>query len=131
MKPLPTLSEIEAAKVLIRPHIRETPMYRWPLLEAGLGCELWLKHENHTPVGAFKIRGGLVYMDELKRTQPDVLGVIAPYSTVFLVALRLIPMRSLSKFVVLFLKFAPHFCRRICGSSKNGISTPGPGAFNW
>ena len=77
MKPLPTLSEIEAAKVLIRPQIRETPMYRWPLLEAGLGCELWLKHENHTPVGAFKIRGGLVYMDELKRTQPDVLGVIA------------------------------------------------------
>ncbi len=77
MKPLPTLSEIEAAKVLICPHIRETPMYRWPLLEAGLGCELWLKHENHTPVGAFKIRGGLVYMDELKRTQPDVLGVIA------------------------------------------------------
>ncbi|MEQ1749076.1 MAG: threonine dehydratase [Prosthecobacter sp.] len=77
MKTLPTLSEIEAAKVLIRPHIRETPMYRWPLLEAGLGCELWLKHENHTPVGAFKIRGGLVYMDELKRVQPDVLGVIA------------------------------------------------------
>ena len=77
MEPLPTLSEIEAAKALIRPHIRETPMYRWPLLEAGLGCELWLKHENHTPVGAFKIRGGLVYMDELKRVQPDVRGVIA------------------------------------------------------
>ena len=77
MEPLPTLSEIEAAKALIRPHIRETPTYRWPLLEAGLGCELWLKHENHTPVGAFKIRGGLVYMDELKRSQPDVRGVIA------------------------------------------------------
>ncbi len=77
MEPLPTLSEIEAAKALIRPHIRETPMYRWPLLEAGLGCELWLKHENHTPVGAFKIRGGLVYMDELKRQQPEVRGVIA------------------------------------------------------
>ena len=77
MEPLPTLSEIEAAKALIRPHIRETPTYRWPLLEAGLGCELWLKHENHTPVGAFKIRGGLVYMDELKRQQPDVGGVIA------------------------------------------------------
>uniref|UniRef100_UPI0037853244 threonine dehydratase n=1 Tax=Prosthecobacter sp. TaxID=1965333 RepID=UPI0037853244 len=74
---MPTLSEIEAAKVLIRPHIRETPTYRWPLLEACLGCELWLKHENHTPVGAFKIRGGLVYMDELKRQQPDVRGVIA------------------------------------------------------
>ncbi|MDP1588432.1 MAG: threonine dehydratase [Prosthecobacter sp.] len=77
MDPLPTLSEIEAAKALIRPHIRETPTYRWPLLEAALGCELWLKHENHTPVGAFKIRGGLVYMDELKRQQPEVRGVIA------------------------------------------------------
>jgi threonine dehydratase len=77
MEPLPTLSEIEAAKALIRPHIHETPAYRWPLLEADLGCELWLKHENHTPVGAFKIRGGLVYMDELKRQQPEVRGVIA------------------------------------------------------
>lgn len=77
MEPLPTLSEIEAAKALIRPHIHETPTYRWPLLEAGLGCKLWLKHENHTPVGAFKIRGGLVYMDELKRQQPAVRGVIA------------------------------------------------------
>jgi threonine dehydratase len=74
---LPTLNEIESAKTLIRPHIRETPTYRWPLLERGLGCELWLKHENHTPVGAFKIRGGLVYMDELKKAQPDVRGVIA------------------------------------------------------
>ncbi len=77
MQPLPTLSEIEAAKALIRPYIHETPAYRWPLLEAGLGCNLWLKHENHTPVGAFKIRGGLVYMDELKRQQPEVRGVIA------------------------------------------------------
>jgi threonine dehydratase len=77
MEPLPTLNEIETALALIRPHVRETPTYRWPLLEAGLGCELWLKHENHTPVGAFKIRGGLVYMDELKRQQPEVRGVIA------------------------------------------------------
>ncbi len=77
MEPLPTLSEIEAAKALIRPHIHETPAYRWPLLEAGQGCALWLKHENHTPVGAFKIRGGLVYMNELKQRQPEVRGVIA------------------------------------------------------
>ena len=77
MEPLPTLPEIEAARALIRPHVRETPTYRWPLLEAGLGCELWIKHENHTPVGAFKIRGGLVYLDELKRQQPAVPGVIA------------------------------------------------------
>lgn len=77
LPPLPSLAEIEAAKSLIRLHIRETPTYRWPLLEAGLGTELWLKHENHTPVGAFKIRGGLVYMDELKRQEPTVQGVIA------------------------------------------------------
>jgi len=77
LPPLPSLAEIEAAKSLIRPHIRETPTYRWPLLEAGLGTELWLKHENHTPVGAFKIRGGLVYMDELKRQELTVQGVIA------------------------------------------------------
>jgi threonine dehydratase len=77
MQPLPSLPEILAAKALIRPHIHETPVYRWPLLEQGLGCHLWLKHENHTPVGAFKIRGGLVYMDELKRLDPEVHGVIA------------------------------------------------------
>lgn len=77
METLPKLQEIEAAKALIRPLIRETPTYRWPLLESSLGCELWMKHENHTPVGAFKIRGGLVYMDELKRREPAVKGVIA------------------------------------------------------
>ena len=72
---LPELAEIEAAEVLIRPVISETPTFRWPLLQ-GLG-ELWLKHENHTPVGAFKIRGGLVYLDELVRSDPGVPGVIA------------------------------------------------------
>ena len=77
MEPLPSLAEIESAKALIRPHIRETPTYRWPLLEKDLGVEVWVKHENHTPVGAFKIRGGLVYLDELKRTEPDTAGIIA------------------------------------------------------
>lgn len=77
MEPLPDLHAIESAKALIRPHIRETPTYRWPLLEAGLGLELWVKHENHTPVGAFKIRGGLVYLDELQRSEPGVPGIIA------------------------------------------------------
>lgn len=77
MEPLPDLTSIESAKALIRPHIRETPTYRWPLLEAGLGLELRVKHENHTPVGAFKIRGGLVYLDELLRIDPQVPGIIA------------------------------------------------------
>jgi threonine dehydratase len=77
MEPLPDLTAIESAKALIRPHIRETPTYRWPLLEARLGLELRVKHENHTPVGAFKIRGGLVYLDELLRIDPQVPGIIA------------------------------------------------------
>lgn len=74
---LPALEEIEAAAALIRPHVPETPVRRWPLLEDGLGCEVWLKHENLTPVGAFKVRGGLVYLDELRRRQPGLRGVIA------------------------------------------------------
>ncbi len=74
---LPTLAEIEAAAALIRPHVPPTPCYAWPLLSEAAGAEVWVKHENHTPVGAFKVRGGIVYLDELKRRQPDVPGVIA------------------------------------------------------
>ena len=54
-----------------------TPQYRWPLLCERAGCEVWVKHENQTPAGAFKIRGGLVYMDDLRRSRPEVTGVIA------------------------------------------------------
>ena len=54
-----------------------TPQYAWPLVGAWLGCETWVKHENHTPTGAFKVRGGLVYIDDLKASQPDVAGVIS------------------------------------------------------
>jgi threonine dehydratase len=55
-----------------------TPQYSWPLVNARAGCEVWVKHENHTPVGAFKIRGGLVYMDWLRRDRPDVTTVVSP-----------------------------------------------------
>lgn len=74
---LPTLSEIEAAAALIRPHVPPTPACHWPLLSAVAGAEIWVKHENHTPVGAFKVRGGMVYLHELKRRQPEVSGVVA------------------------------------------------------
>jgi threonine dehydratase len=47
------------------------------LLAKRTGCEVWVKHENHTPIGAFKVRGGLLYMDRLKRGRPDVTGVIS------------------------------------------------------
>lgn len=74
---LPTLAEIEEAAALIRPHVPVTPCYEWPLLNELAGCQVLVKHENHTPVGAFKVRGGFVYLDELRRAQPDVAGVIA------------------------------------------------------
>src|SRR5580658_7468940 len=54
-----------------------TPQYCWPLLSARAGAEVWVKHENHTPVGAFKLRGGLVYMEELLQREAQVTGVIA------------------------------------------------------
>jgi threonine dehydratase len=54
-----------------------TPQYCWPLLSRRVGAELWVKHENQTQTGAFKLRGGLVYLDNLKRTQPEIAGVIS------------------------------------------------------
>ncbi len=63
---LPTLADLESAAALIYRHMPPTPQYNWPLLDRLAGIELWVKHENHTPVGAFKIRGGIVYMDALR-----------------------------------------------------------------
>jgi threonine dehydratase len=53
-----------------------TAQYAWPLLQELTGCEVWVKHENHTPIGAFKVRGGITYIDWLKRTHPDVSGIV-------------------------------------------------------
>ena len=72
----PSLDTLNAAAELIYQAMPPTPQYAWPLLSDRAGCELWVKHENHTPIGAFKVRGGLVYMDWLRRTQPDCPGVI-------------------------------------------------------
>jgi threonine dehydratase len=74
---LPTLDVLEQAARLVYEVMPPTPQICWPLLGQRLGVEVWIKHENHTPVGAFKIRGGLVYFDELRRRQPEVAGVIA------------------------------------------------------
>jgi threonine dehydratase len=73
----PSLDDLETAAALIYKSMPPTPQYRWPLLEARVGTTVWVKHENHTPVGGFKIRGGLVYMDELCRTGPKPNGVIS------------------------------------------------------
>jgi threonine dehydratase len=65
---LPTLSDIEAAARVVYRDFAATPQYRWATLSTRLGTECWVKHENHTPVGAFKIRGGLTYFDQLKQS---------------------------------------------------------------
>ena len=54
-----------------------TPQYLWPLLADDLGAEVWVKHENHTPTGAFKVRGGLVYAERLRAGRPEVKGVVS------------------------------------------------------
>ena len=77
MTPLPSLAEIEAARPAIESVIPPTPQFSWPLLNARLGAELWVKHENHTAVGAFKIRGAYHYLSRLRSREPALRGVIA------------------------------------------------------
>src|SRR3989442_12291669 len=74
---LPSFAELESAAELVHRFVPPTPQYSWPLLNQRAGCEVWMKHENHTPVGAFKVRGGIVYMDWLRRTHPGTKGVIS------------------------------------------------------
>lgn len=74
---LPGLSEIENAAQLIYRSMPATPQYSWPLINVRAGTEVWVKHENHTQVGAFKVRGGLVYMDWLRREQPLVETLVS------------------------------------------------------
>ncbi len=73
-----TLDDMRAAHEIVGRRVPPTPQYRWPLLEAEVGAaEVWVKHENHTPAGAFKVRGGLVYVDRLVRERPEVRGLIS------------------------------------------------------
>lgn len=71
------LPALEAAARLIHGVFPPTPQYAWPLLAARTGAEVWVKHENHTPTGAFKVRGGLTYFDRLRRERPGVRGVVS------------------------------------------------------
>ena len=70
------LETLEEAAALVHRIVPPTPQYCWPQLARRVGAELWVKHENHTPTGAFKIRGGLVYLDAVKRSQPNLRGVV-------------------------------------------------------
>jgi threonine dehydratase len=71
-----SLGELEAALTLVHRSFPGTPQYAWPLLAARTGAEVWVKHENHTPIGAFKLRGGLVYAERLRRERPHVPGIV-------------------------------------------------------
>ncbi len=74
---LPSLAQIHEAQSVLHPFMPPTPQYSWPLLNQRLGTEAWIKHENHTPVGAFKLRGALVYISWLKKTDRSLKGVVA------------------------------------------------------
>jgi threonine dehydratase len=71
-----TLADLEAAVPLVRTIVAPTPLYDWPLLARRTGAQVWVKHENHTPAGAFKVRGGIVYLDGLSRRGQAPAGVV-------------------------------------------------------
>jgi threonine dehydratase len=73
--PLFDKTELEQATQLVHAQMLPTPQNTWPLINEAVGTEVWVKHENHTPTGAFKVRGGITFMDWLVRSNPDVRGI--------------------------------------------------------
>ncbi len=71
------LAELERAAALVYKVMSPTPLYAWPKLKGRAGCTIWVKHENHTPTGAFKVRGGIVYLERLRREHPEISGIIS------------------------------------------------------
>ncbi len=74
------MSELERLRNVaqnVNSAVPPTPLHRWPLLQKRSGVEVWVKHENHTPLGAFKVRGGLNYLLRLKSTRPEAIGVVS------------------------------------------------------
>ena len=74
---LPTRAELRDALGVVHAAMPATPQYRWPQLDARCDAEVWVKHENHTPIAAFKARSALVYIEHLRRAQPGVGGIIS------------------------------------------------------
>ncbi len=72
-----SVEELEWAKGIVGRWVTPTPQYVWPLLAARVGAEVWVKHENDTPVGSFKVRGGLVYAARLREQRPKVNGIVS------------------------------------------------------
>ncbi len=76
MDMLPDAHALERARAIVYRTLHPTPQYAWPLLSERLGARVWVKHENHTPTGAFKVRGGLVHFDTLSREARPPAGVV-------------------------------------------------------
>jgi threonine dehydratase len=74
--PLPTRAQIESAMRFLAPLVPPTPQYQWPQVAAAFGADVWLKHENHTPIGAFKARSAATYFRALMDREPGCPGVI-------------------------------------------------------
>jgi threonine dehydratase len=72
-----SLAELEHAQRIVHAAMPPTAAHSWPLLSERLGASVVVKHENHTPIGAFKVRGGLVYVERLKRERPETAGLIS------------------------------------------------------
>lgn len=72
-----TLAELESAASIVHSVLPPTPQISWPLLSEACGAEVWVKHENHLPTGAFKVRGGLVFLADLVEREKQLSGVIA------------------------------------------------------
>jgi threonine dehydratase len=72
-----SLQEIRRAHEVVLTALRPTPSLNWPLLDERLGAEVVVKHENHLPTGAFKVRGGLTYVDALIKREPETRGLIS------------------------------------------------------
>ncbi|MEM0908017.1 MAG: threonine dehydratase [Pseudomonadota bacterium] len=70
------LETIKAAQRIVYQSMAPTPQYRWPLLAQATGADVVVKHENHTPTGAFKLRGSLNFMAWLKSTEPACRGIV-------------------------------------------------------
>jgi threonine dehydratase len=71
-----TLAELQEVILQVRASVPPTPQYSWPLLKVRTGVDIVVKHENHTPIGSFKVRGGIIYFDRLKRERPQVRGIV-------------------------------------------------------
>ena len=71
-----TRQELDEASRLVHTQMATTPQYLWPTLSQRLGLDVWVKHENHAPTGAFKVRGGITFIDWLRRTDPSSPGIV-------------------------------------------------------